>query len=211
VGGVRRRDSGAGRTVRRRSHCGPAGATTIVTAVPSGASTTPNLRSPSVSLNPARIVTQRTRWTHFADVIGNVAVVISLIYVGIQIRQNTAAIQTSTSQSVYELHQDRTLMEIESADVAALLVRVERRPDLVTAEDSLRYRRHMNLNMNLQEAVYTNALQGTLEPEIAAGWLQGMSVILCRPWMREYWEDRKSGYHVAFQAAMDSAAAETVC
>lgn len=151
------------------------------------------------------------KWRQLVDVVGTVAVVVSLAYVGVQVRQNTAAIQTSTSQDVYQLHQDRTLPEMENPEVAALLLRVWRSPGEVTPADSLRYRRYLNLNMNLQEAVYTNALNGTLERDMAAGWLEGMSVIICQPWMREYWGERKGGYHAAFRAAMDSVAAETTC
>lgn len=151
------------------------------------------------------------KWRPVVDAVGTVAVVVSLVYVGVQVRQNTAAIQTSTSQDIYELHQDRSLPELENPELAALLLRVERTPDQVSAVDSLRYRRHLNLNMNLQEAVYTNLLNGTLEEEMAAGWLDGMALIICRPWMREFWNERRSGYHRAFRAAMDSVAARTEC
>jgi hypothetical protein len=150
-------------------------------------------------------------WRQIVDGVGTIAVVVSLAYVGVQVKQNTAAIQTSTSQDVYELHQQRTMAEMENPEFATLLLRVERRPDEVSSVDSLRYRRYLNLNMNLQEAVYSNALNGTLERDMAAGWLEGMSTVLCRPWMRDYWRERKGGYHAAFQAAMDSVAAIATC
>lgn len=151
------------------------------------------------------------KWRPLVDAVGTLAVVVSLVYVGVQVRQNTAAIQTSTSQDIYELHQDRAMPEMENPEFAALLLRVERASELVSAVDSLRYRRYLNLNLNLQEAVYTNALNGTLEEEMAAGWLEGMTTVICRPWMRQYWEERRQGYHRVFRAAMDSVAANTEC
>ena len=39
---------------------------------------------------------------NFADVIGGAAVIVSLIYVGIQIRRNAKSSQSQTSQSAHE-------------------------------------------------------------------------------------------------------------
>lgn len=145
------------------------------------------------------------------DLVGTAAVVVSLIYVGLQVRQNTAAIQTSTSQDVYQLHQDRSLVEMESPEFAELLLRATRSPVTMTPVDSLRYSRYLNLLLNLQESVYTNALQGTLEAGMAAGWLEGMADLPCRPGMDGYWQRRRLGYQPAFRAAMDSVFAVTDC
>ena len=65
---------------------------------------------------------ERARWSRHLDMIGHAAVVISLIYVGVQVRQNTAAIQTSTSQEVYQQNQDVGLLVMESAEMAAILL-----------------------------------------------------------------------------------------
>jgi hypothetical protein len=132
-------------------------------------------------------------------------VVVSLIYVGLQVRQNTAAIQTSTSQDVYEQHQEQGLLLMESADMAEILIRASRSPAEMSAADSLRYERYLNLSINLYEAVYTNALQGTMEPDMAAGWLQDLGTQRCKAGMPDYWTRVKSSYHPAFQLAVDSA------
>jgi hypothetical protein len=143
--------------------------------------------------------------------VGTAAVVVSLIYVGLQVRQNTAAIQTSTSQDVYQLHQDRSLIELQDPEFAELLLRATRSPQTMTPVDSLRYNRYLNLLLNLQESVYTNALQGTMEEGLAAGWLDGMAELPCRPGMHEYWRQGKLGYQPAFRAAMDSVFALVDC
>jgi hypothetical protein len=136
---------------------------------------------------------------------------VSLIYVGLQVRQNTAAIQTSTSQAMYQMHQDRTLIEVESPEVADLLLRAARFPDQMTPVDSVRYARYLNLRLNVHEAAYTNALQGTLESGMAAGWLDGMADDACTSGMSDYWAKWKGGYHPAFRAAMDSVISVTEC
>ena len=135
----------------------------------------------------------------------------SLVYVGVQVRQNTAAIQTSTSQEVYQQYQEQALLVVENADVAALLVQADRELAALSPVDSLRYRRWLNVTLNVYEAVYTNALQGTMEADMAAGWLDGLGSLRCDPGMEPYWNQQRTAYHRAFQAAMDSAFALSTC
>ena len=127
-----------------------------------------------------------------------------------QLRQNTAAMQTATSLEVYQQHREGALLEIESADVAELLLRARRTPDQMTATDSLRYNLYLNLRLNLREAVYTSVLQGTMDQDIAAGWLD-LADFRCIPGMTDHWTTNKAGFHRAFRKAVDSAFAVAKC
>ena len=156
-------------------------------------------------------MSERTRWSRVLEFIGQGAVVVSLIYVGVQVRQNTAAIQTSTSQEAYQQNQEMGLLVMESAEMASILFQATENLAALSPTDSLRYRRWLNVTLNLYEAVYTNALQGTMESEMARGWLHDLPDLRCEPGMGDYWEERRSAYHRAFAAAMDSAFAVSRC
>ena len=43
-------------------------------------------------------------WSNVAQVIGALAVVISLVYVGFQVKRNTSAVRSATSQAVHNNH-----------------------------------------------------------------------------------------------------------
>jgi hypothetical protein len=156
-------------------------------------------------------VSERIGWSRILEYVGQGAVVVSLIYVGVQVRQNTAAIQTSTSQEVYQQNQEVGLLVMESAEMAGILLQADQDLAALSPLDSIRYGRWLNVTLNLYEAVYANALQGTMEAEMAAGWLDDMSELRCTPGMAGYWEERRSSYHRAFQAALDSAFAVAMC
>lgn len=145
------------------------------------------------------------------EFVGTTAVVVSLIYVGLQVRQNTAAIQTNTSHAVYQQHQEQVLAEIQSADFAEVLLKARRRPEDMTAVDSLRYDGYLNLRLNLLEAVYTSGRQGTMEAGLAAAWLDAIPHIRCLPGMETFWAQNRPFYHRAFRTAMDSAFAAARC
>ena len=136
--------------------------------------------------------------------------VVSLIYVGLQVRQNTAAIQTSTSQELYQQYQEQGLLVMESAEIAEIILRASQSAEL-TPVDSVRYDSYLDVNLNLYEAVYTNALQGTVEPEMASAWLAWMPGLVCTAGVRAFWTENKEFYHRAFRSAVDSVYAITTC
>jgi hypothetical protein len=156
-------------------------------------------------------VSERTGWSRILEFVGQGAVVVSLVYVGVQVRQNTAAIQTSTSQEVYQQNQEQALLLMESAEMAAILLQANQDLSGLSPTDSIRYGRYLNVTLNLYEAVYANALQGTMEAEMAAGWLADMSDLRCTPGMAAYWGGRRDSYHQGFRAALDSAFAVSEC
>ncbi len=128
-------------------------------------------------------VSERNRWSWILEFGGQVAVVVSLIYVGVQVRQDTAAIQASTSQDVYEENQEVGLLVMASAEMAAILLQADQDVAALSPIHSIRYGRWLNVTLNLYEAVHANALQGTMEAGMAAGWLDDMSELRCTPGM----------------------------
>lgn len=61
------------------------------------------------------------------EAVGTLAVAISPIHVGVQVRRNTLAVQTATSQSVYDHHREFTQLTLENPELAELQVRACRR------------------------------------------------------------------------------------
>ena len=156
-------------------------------------------------------MSERTGWSRVLEFVGQGAVVVSLVYVGVQVRQNTAAIRTNTSQQAYQQNQEVGLLVMESGEMAAILLQANRDVAALSPVDSLRYRRWLNVTLNLYESVYTNALAGTMEPEMARGWLQDLSDLRCEPLMAAYWDERRTSYHRVFAAGLDSAFAVSRC
>lgn len=138
------------------------------------------------------------------EIAATVAVVLSLIYVGIQVKQNTLAIQTATSQGAYEYHRESIQEIITNRELAELKVRAESADPMLDAADSLRMMYDMNLDVNLYEFIYTSARLGTMEPEMAGGWLRGLPAMVCNPRFPAFWSQWGEEYHREFVQAIDS-------
>ncbi len=145
------------------------------------------------------------------ETLGFLAVVAGLVFVGLEVRQNTLAIQTNTSQNVYTQYMDAARPAMENPDLAELIVRADTAPGSLSLADSLRYDLYLDFNLNLYESVYTNVAQGTMEPGMASGWLRGMSRWLCQPGGENFWRAYAEDYAPIFRTAMDSVIANTDC
>jgi hypothetical protein len=150
-------------------------------------------------------------WKTVVELIGQLAVVVSLVYVGVQVEQNTRAIQTETGQSLYLQGIERVVPVVESPEVADMIVRATRAPETMSAADSLRYHYFLNLQLNEFEAAYTSMRQGTLDAELGRGWLENMGPWSCRADARRYWDAVAVLYSPDFRAALDSAIATVRC
>ena len=73
------------------------------------------------------------------EFVGAIAVVGTLIYLAVQIRQNTAAVAAPTYESMVSGVTDINLMIVGNPDVASILARGNADPDSLDYEEALRY------------------------------------------------------------------------
>ncbi len=62
-------------------------------------------------------------WSNVAQVIGALAVVISLFYVGFQIKRNTSAVRSATAQAVHDNYADWYMNLMVDADLNRILIK----------------------------------------------------------------------------------------
>lgn len=65
-----------------------------------------------------------SEWASLAEVVASVAVVVSLVFVGLSIRQNTSALQGATENLIFERHTDLSMQFMLDPSLAALLVKM---------------------------------------------------------------------------------------
>jgi hypothetical protein len=113
---------------------------------------------------------------HLAEIIGAVAIVISLIYVGQELNANTAAVQASSLQAVTNASSASMLAVVENEDFARIRVQAMRDPSQLSETEQLRwflYQRQMWLHF---QNVWQQWELGTLDNGI---W-EGYERVICR-------------------------------
>jgi hypothetical protein len=72
---------------------------------------------------------------NLGEVIGAIAVIVSLIYLAVQIRENTQAMRRAATQDIIRSLNEQTRCLVESPDLAALAFRASQRPEELTGEE----------------------------------------------------------------------------
>ena len=108
-------------------------------------------------------------WGHIAEIFGAVAVVLSLVYVGAQLKQNTAAIQAQTSQQIMATYSDAQFVILGEEALAPLFIKVQQGEEL-TAVESEKLGIWAHIVFTNWEQSYSTHQNGLLEEEVWVAW-----------------------------------------
>ena len=139
-----------------------------------------------------------------AQVVSALAVVVSLVYVGYEIRQNTDATRAATRQAVAETDLIYIGGLLDPALVASAEAKRRTGAALSDEEQLVLYTRQ-HLNFRIFENAHYQFEMGLLEPEvwdrrleIASGQLRN------NPYAAEMWEDLSWSFTGSFRSVVDS-------
>lgn len=139
----------------------------------------------------------------FGELIGAAAVVATLIYLSVQLRQNTKTVRLSSAQAVTEELQNMFSLLASDQSLADIFVEAGKSGEL-SAASRVRY---YTFNSNLLR-VYENAFLQRQENVIDNAHWTGMTRMMIdyskMPAFSSYWKDRKHWLSDEFQLHMES-------
>ena len=138
-----------------------------------------------------------------SEMIGAIAVVITLVYLAIQIRQNTRAIRLDTGHDVAEEYRDIFALMAQKEGLAELVHRAAIDHESIVGADKVRY---YALNSNFIRALenaYFQFNEQALDQKHWSGMKRMLTDYAQLPAFREYWPNRKHWFSKEFQAFME--------
>ena len=142
------------------------------------------------------------------DAVGLLAVVGSLVFVGLEMRHNTAATRSATMQQSFDGMTESALNVMNNERLRELLVEVKADPSWLELNDgSADYLllEQFTLNrLNLWENSHFHLGNGTLDPTFwlgIEGWIQGLAN---DPLNTHFWGSMRLNYNPSFRHYMDS-------
>ena len=109
-------------------------------------------------------------WVAIAEIISAVAVVISLIYVGLEIRSSTLASEADIQAELLSHTAQRRYLVIESSDLSSLLAKGYADPARLSPDETLRFQSYIELLYVAWERAYMTKAAGVLSDELFDGW-----------------------------------------
>ena len=142
-------------------------------------------------------------YASIAEIIGAFAVVISLIYVGVQVNGSTSAVRAASANDVNVALQSWYLQIGSNQQTSELFY------EALTSEEALSNEEEFQFLMMLHGAFlafqnsYLLAEEGTIDTELREAITAAIVGIKQLPGMRRYWRQRRSYLHSGFAAYVD--------
>ena len=142
-------------------------------------------------------------WAAVSEIIGTSAVVISLLFVGFNINQNTRVMQAANDNFLYET-QDAILNSIvESSDFASIYHKHLIEGGL-TAVEELRMQSQGFRDLFMWELAYVRYHEGLFSAEQWSAWNKSYSSQFESEYPNEWWEDSRDWVRDDFEAHVDA-------
>ena len=127
---------------------------------------------------------------NIGQVIGAIAVVISLIYVAMQIRQNTNAVRSATAQTVHEHFANWYHLVAADAELARITASGLRDYASLGEQERVRFVAAFMSFLSYSQNAFLKWRQGLLAPSLWLGWEQVMMNLFGAPGGKAFWRDR---------------------
>ena len=127
---------------------------------------------------------------NIGQVIGAIAVVISLIYVALQIRQNTNAVRSATAQTVHEHFANWYHVLASDPVLSQIAAKGLRDYTSLSEQEKVRFIAAFMSFLSYSQNAFLKWRQKLLAPELWLGWEFVIMNLVCAPGGKAFWKDR---------------------
>ena len=132
---------------------------------------------------------------NLGEVIGAFGVIVSLIYLAVQIRENTQAMRREATQDIIRSLNEQLRFFIESPGLAGLFITASERPEELTGEERFRFQSLLHVSFSNLELALGYHRDGLLSDETIEVYTQGILTFFENPVVVEWWEEGAQGMH----------------
>ncbi|MEQ8320584.1 MAG: hypothetical protein RH946_09985 [Rhodospirillales bacterium] len=142
-----------------------------------------------------------------ANIMASGAVVLTLVFIGLQLRQNSQLTRMAAAQTSAQLLSTNLGRIAESAELAELIVR-EKGRESWTPVEFLRVSNFLSISFRHFEVLHTHRRYGVFEDELWEGSEARLRESLSNPGIRDWWAESRPLYARSFAKYVDTLAAE---
>ena len=142
------------------------------------------------------------QYANLAEILGGGIVLVTLIFLVIQLRQNTRALKSATLQgsqansiSIYQMLVDESMLEV--------LIKGMPRPSELTPVERGKFNSYWAIALLNYQETYFQIRAGFYEPDLFDGWWQALRNNFLSPGFRLHWEHRSYTLSSEFRKFVD--------
>ncbi len=139
-----------------------------------------------------------------AEAIGAAAVVMSLVYLAYQIRQNTKAMRIAEYDSRAKTFREIVMDIGKNADSARIFIEGGKDLGALTEVENVQFVTMMNSAFTAFENFHYKESLGIVDDQMSESWRNALHAYLAMPGVHEYWSYQESMYTRRFQSYVEN-------
>ena len=136
---------------------------------------------------------------YLSQIVAVFAIIGSMVFVGIQIMQNTRATQATSHHAVSSSLNEINRLFIENGEVTKIWLAGMNDRQGLSPEERWRFDSTLRAYMQVCETMYIQAVLGTGDKEIMLSEEKGIRTVLASPGCREWWTENPYGFGAKFR------------
>jgi hypothetical protein len=141
---------------------------------------------------------------NLGQIIGAIAVVISLFYVAFQIRQNTNAVRSATAQAVHEHFAKWYHLLAADGDLSQIAANGLRDYESLSEQEKARFIATFMAFLSYSQNAFLKWREGLLTGPLWMGWELLIMNLICAPGGRAFWKERSYLFGKEFRQYVES-------
>ena len=144
-------------------------------------------------------------WALIAEISGAIAVVLSVVYLAVQVSDNNRLLRSQAHYNALELAQGPLEMLVDNEDLARIVVQCDAEPNSVGPTDWERCANYYFMLFNGWEYLYYQNIDGSIPPQL----FRGADAIFkqfveTKPGYQKFWADFQVAFDEPFRSYADS-------
>jgi len=141
-------------------------------------------------------------WGALGELVGGIAVIITLIYLALQIRYNTAVVKTTNYLNLSRDSDDFSHMLAESEELNDLYLKGSENFHSLSTNEQSRFNMVMSVLIHPYQSMYQVKARGHIDEELMLDSFEILSTLLRRTGVRQWWEENRFWWNSEFQEFM---------
>ena len=145
-----------------------------------------------------------SEWANIAEIAVSFVVVASRAYIGLEVNQNTQALQNASYQSMNDYHLALDVAQASNEDLNRIIMLAETSPSDVTAEEWARFTKMAYPRYGMWEYLYLSKQDDAVDEAWLAFEPFYLTEFACKLGYRRFWKEHHLGFSPLFIEYMQS-------
>jgi len=134
-----------------------------------------------------------------AQLVGSIAVVLSVLYLGVQVRQSTRVAKVAAQDAAAAAVRDVTNTFMESGEMARIWRAGLQNLSSLSPEDQARFFHATHQFLKALETIHFHHANGLMDEQLWLGWQELLRHYIAAPGISHYWSHRKEMFSERFR------------